>query len=313
MAIARTTILSGPAIVQMGAATFYTKDDIKVVTHFEQIEVNTAAYGAVGTRVKDIKTEITFTPTEWESAGLGVLYPHTNPVAGTSMFTGTDVPVTIHPMNGLEKMVYNAGAVTKMPDLNFSAINPNPFGACTITCISSNNIAWATANSRYTLTGTSAFSDTSFLVTNMKTVVYTVAVGTTPWDAVKTKDGVRVSFSLETTPVETDDDGLVDLLVKGVKVSVKFAPVGLTLAQVLTKLNVQGSGVVRGMEGSTGAVDLTITGAGTGSPLVTIENAVLVGAGQTYGYGNLRHDEIEFIATRPTGSGALFSVSSVPA
>jgi hypothetical protein len=44
---------------------------------------------------------------------------------------------------------------------------------------------------------------------------------------------------------------------------------------------------------------------------VTINNAVLVSAPQQYGFGNTRHDDLEFIATRPTGSGAMFSVAAV--
>ena len=316
MSISRTTILAGPAIVQMGAATFHTKDEIKVVTHFERIDVNTAAYGKVGTRVKDIKTEITFTPAgEWEAAALSVLYPHTNPVNGTSMFTGTDVPVTIHPLNGSEKMVYAAGAITKMPDLTFSAINPSPFGSVTITCVGKNNTAWSAADARYTLTGSSAFTDTSFAVANCKTVVYTVSItgASSPWDAIKTKAGVKISFNLASTPVETDDDGLVDMLLNGLEISVKFAPIGITLAQVLTRLSIQGGSQARGMDPSSAAANLVITGAGTGSPLVTINNAVLVSAPQQYGFSSLRHDDLEFIATRPTGSGAMFAVASVGA
>lgn len=313
MAISRGSILLGPCIIQMGGATIYTKDDAKAVTSFETFPIMTAAFGKVDERVREIKTEITFTPAgEWEAAALAVLLPYTNPVMGTSLFGAVDTPCVIHPLNGLEKMSYTAAAITKMPDIILSAIK-EPLGQCTITCLGKNNAAWSAADKRFTLTGTAAFTDSSFATANVKTVTYTAALAgaSAPWDAIKTKDGAVISFNMATKDIQVDDEGTADIILAGLDITVKFSPVGPTLAEVLAKLGVQGGSVARGQSLNAAAANITFTGSGTGSPLVTVNSVTLKSAPQSYGYDNLRHGQLEFVATRTTGSGAMFSAGLV--
>jgi hypothetical protein len=312
MAIQRSTVLKGPAIVQMSSQSIYTQGDIRVTQQIATFPINTSAYGKVDERISDIITDITFVPAgEWETALLAVLFPWTNPVAGTSMFTGTDVPVIIHPLNSLEKITYPAGAVIKMPDIILSAVK-TAFGSMTIRCIGKDNTAWTDAAKRYVIADAS-FTDTAFTTANIKTVPYSLALtgGTTPWNSFRTRDGATISFDLQTADVFTDDEGLIDMSIQGLAITVRAALVGITMAQLLTKLNIQGSGVLRGVSLAGRAANLTIAGATAGDPSVVVNSAVLKSAPHAYGQENLRIAECEFIATRTTGSGAMFSVSTV--
>ncbi|NCC50899.1 MAG: hypothetical protein EOM20_06740 [Spartobacteria bacterium] len=313
MTIARSSILRGPAIVQMGGQSMYTAGDITVNTRKETFPIESSAYGKVDERLSYVITDISFTPVGmWTAALLAVMYPHTNPIAGTSIFGATDTGVTIHPLNGSEKIVYTAGAVTKMPDIILSAVK-TAFGEMTITCLGGSNKAMTEADYHYTLTATSTFTDTSFAVASIPTSPISIyLVGqSAPWNAIETKDGATVSFNLSTSPVETDSDGLVDYSMSGLDITVSFQPVNPTAAQVLTKLAIQGTDVRRGMSLNSGSNNLICAGWATGSPQVTVNNAALKNAPAVYGKDALRHGALEFIATRTTGVGTMFVLGTI--
>jgi len=292
----------------MGSQSFYSKDDIKVTIGHDTFPITSSIYGKSGERMKDITVKISFTPVGmWTSGLLAVIYPHTNPTIGSSLFGATDVPVTIHPTNGKEKIVFTAGAITKMPGLNMSSVETS-FKEMEITCIMKNAADRSAVDSLYTLTATAAFTDTSFALSSIYTVPYTASLASlsSPWNAIETEAGFEIDFDMKTSPVPVDSLGIVDMSISSLDINVKLKPVGMTVAQVLTQLKIQGTGVARGMDISASANNLTITGGST-KPQVIINNLRLKNSGQLYGAEALRHDTIEFIATRPTG-GAMFSI-----
>ena len=118
---------------------------------------------------------------------------------------------------------------------------------------------------------------------------------------------MTVSFAIQSSPITVDDEGDVDMQLDGLEITVKFAPVGVTLDQLLTKLKIQGSGVARGLSLNADAANITITGGST-KPIVVVNSVRLVTAPQLYGQKNLRHDATEWKATRTSGTGAMFSV-----
>ncbi len=309
MGVLREIVKRGPAIVQMGGQSFYSQGDIKVAIQPESFDIPTSAYGKVGARMKDLIAKISFTPAGmWTTAQLAVLFPWTNPTIGQSMFGSSDVPVTIHPLDGTEKMVFTAGAITKMPGIVLSPVE-TALKEVEITCLVGNGLDRSNAAGLYTYTATAAFSDTSFSLASVLTVPYTAtlaAVGS-PWDAIQTEAGFECSFDLKTSPVKVANVGTIDYQVSGLEISVKFKPVGLTVKQVLDRLKVQSTGVALGMDLSAGAANLTITG-GASNPQVVINNVRLKDSQLLYSAEKLRHDTIEFVATRPTGSGAMFTV-----
>lgn len=307
MAIDRATLYEGPAIVQMGGETFYSKDDVKVDVYFETNPINSSAYGKVDERVKNIEAKISFTPVgQWTSGALAILYPHTNPSTGASLLGASDVPVTVHPLNGKEKIVFTAGCVTKMPDLDLNSMDA-PFGEMEISCGLKNSGARSAADALYTLTATASFTDTSFDAAEIPTPFYTCGWGSTPFDSFVAEKGVKVKFAMKTTPREISGYGVVDWRLAGLDVSVLLSPVGLTAAQVLARIKLQNTGAAIGVSLAANGSDLTIVGSGTGSPTITVKGAALRKVPQLYGQTVPRHGELEFIATRATG-GTLFSV-----
>jgi hypothetical protein len=309
MGLTRQSIVRGPAIVQMGGQTFYSKGDIKVAIAPETFDVSTSVHGKVGQRMKDLMAKITFVPAGmWTAGQLAVLFPHTNPTFGASLFGSTDVPVTIHPVDGAERMVFTSGAITKMPGVVLSPVE-TALKEVEITCVLGNGLDRSNAAALYTYTASATFTDTSFSLANVLTVPYTasLAAASAPWNAIETEAGFECSFDLKTSPVKVGNLGTIDFSVSALDISVKLKPVGMTVKQVLDRLKVQSTGVALGMDMSAGAANLTITG-GTNNPQVVINNVRLKDSNLIYGAEALRHDTIELIATRPSGGGAMFTI-----
>jgi hypothetical protein len=88
-------------------------------------------------------------------------------------------------------------------------------------------------------------------------------------------------------------------------------PVGLTEAQALDALVLQGAGAARGRSLNSGGQTLSITGL-SGSVSVALNGANLKTARQLFGTKALRVDEVTFVATRNFFNGLpspLFTVS----
>jgi hypothetical protein len=185
-----------------------------------------------------------------------------------------------------------------------------PFKDMEITCLLKNSTDRSAADALYALTASASFTDNTFAISEVLTPVYSagLASASSPWDAIQTEAGFDIDFGLKVNPVKVDSLGVVDMSIGQLDISVKLKPVGMTVAQVLTQLKVQNTGVARGMSIGSAAANLTITG-GTGNPVIVINKVRLKNAAQVYAQEALRHDTIEFVATRPTGSGAMFSVA----
>lgn len=307
MTVQRSSILRGPAIVQMGGQTFHSQGDITVTPEISTFPINSSIYGKSGERLSDIMIRISFTPVGMFTTDLlAVMFPHTNPTIGTSLFGATDTAVTLHPTNGSEKIVFTAGAITKMPGVLLSATD-TAFKEMEITCLLKNDADRSAADALFTISD-AAFTDTSFDIGSIFTVPYSVSLASaaSPWDAILTEAGVEIDFAQTNNPVTVNGFGTVDMSLSGLDITVKMKPVGMTVAQVLAQMKLQGTGVKIGQNIGASANNMTITG-GSGNPIVVVNNVRLKSAGQIYGQETLRHDSLEFIATRPTG-GAMFSI-----
>lgn len=307
MTVQRSSILRGPAIVQMGGQSFYSKGDIKVTPEVSTFPVASSIYGKAGERLSDIMIKISFTPVGmWTTSLLAVMFPHTNPTIGSSLFGASDTAVTLHPTNGSEKIVFSCGAVTKMPGLILSAIDTS-FKEMEITCLLKNNADRSAADALFTISD-DAFVDTSFALSSIFTVPYTtsLASASSPWDAISTEAGVEIDFDQQNSPVVVNGLGTVDMSLSGLDITVKFKPVGMTVAQVLSQMKLQGTGAKIGQDIAASANNITVTG-GSGNPIVVVNSVRLKNAAQIYGAEALRHDTLEFIATRPMAA-AMFSI-----
>jgi hypothetical protein len=312
-----TTVIRGPCAIFFNSAVLYAADKVDVKTTIETFQIPTAHAGPLGQRVKQIRHEISFTPAGAVTAGaLTALFPHTSATPGASAMPATAQNVIIWPLNGKEKVQYENGFVSKMPDLLFSAVAPL-YGPCTITCIGKDNTAWSDAAKQLTLSATAAFTDTSFSLTEIQTVPYAAAFATlsAPWAAIKTKKGFKVSFNvpLDEDTFNTDAEGIIDVLYKdGASLNVKFEPIGVSVTDLHALLRLQGTGAARGMEVQDLVKALTIDG-GVGFVTATFNNLQLLTAPSQFKTDTDRVPELDFVATRKLATGgvtldALFSI-----
>ena len=312
-----TTVLRGACAIFFNGAVLYSADKVEVKTTIETFQIPTSHAGPLGQRVKQIKHEISFKPVGAVTAtALAALFPHTSCTPGASAMPATPQTVTIWPMNGKEKVQYENGFVSKMPDLLFSAVAPL-FETVTIECIGKDNAAWSAADKQLTLSATAAFTDTSFSLAEVKTVPYAAALGalSAPWAAIKTRKGFKISSNvpLDEDTFNTDAEGIVDVLYKeGAKLNVKFDPIGVSVSDLHALLRLQGTGAERGMEIADLVHDLAIDG-GVGNVQATFENLQLLTAPSQFKADLDRVPELDFVSTRTlaTGGAALQDLFSI--
>lgn len=304
--IDRSTIIRGPALVTFNSVSFYSRDDIVATPKINTFKIDSSMHGQVDERLSDVLWEITFTPVgKW--AGLATLFPYATPVVGSSVFGATDKNLVIQTLAG-QQITYKAAAVTKMPDVVLSAAK-TLIGSVTFTAIGANNTEWTDAAKRAVIASV-AFSDTSFNPADIKTQAYSVAWGSTsPWNAIKTESGVTLSFNVSMDPVVTDSDGTVDMTLKDVEVTAKFTPVGVSEADLLALLKVQGSGIARGASLGGNKNDLVVTGTGV---TVTVYDASPKDGPSKFGQTTLRAGEVSLVPIRKFTAGVgqpLFAVA----
>ena len=120
-----------------------------------------------------------------------------------------------------------------------------------------------------------AFNDTSFNADNDIRLPYAAAWGADPWDAIATREGVKVGFELQLEDEPNDACGIADKNIQGLDVTISFTPQGITPEQVLTALGVQGTGARRGRGMSALSRTFTLTGDQVGDPIFTFNKMMI--------------------------------------
>lgn len=317
MAITRQSIIRGPAIIRMGSQTFYSKSDVRLEITPETFPIESSVAGKLSERVADVMAKITFTPVgAWTTGQVGVLFPHGTPNIGGSLFGSSDTSVRIWPIDTNEVFTFLSGAITKMPTITLSP-TVTLMGDVEITCVIGNGLERSAAGSLYTYAATTAFSaspndERNFALSEVLTNPYTATFSSgTGWTTqIETQEGFEVSFDLGLTPVKAANIGTVDMIISKLDISVKFLPLKFTAKNLMDKLASDGRAL--GNDIGLDSSNLTITGGSSSTPKVVINNLRLKNAPMLYSLENLRSDTLEFIATRPTASGAMFTVGMGP-
>lgn len=306
MPVSRTTILRGPAVVTFNGATLYSKTDIELELGLETFLVDTSIHGKVDERVIQRVTRVRFTP-DGQFESQSVIWPYGAMALGASVFTGTDLPLVIKTVAG-KTLTFAAAAITRMPSLLLGATR-TMLGDIEFTCLGTDNEAWTVADNLVEV-GTAAFSDATFAPSSIVTQPYTGAWGSSPWNSISTQDGWTVDFDLQLAPVTTDADGLVDMTFQSLAVTARCRPLGITEADLVTALRLQGSGNARGRSLQLNSNDLVITGTGA---VITVKSAQIKSGPMMFGSGALRIGELTWVATRKFTAGVadtLFTVAT---
>ena len=121
--------------------------------------------------------------------------------------------------------------------------------------------------------------------------------------------------SIGNITADLDALGTVDMTIGGVTAMAKCAPIGVSEADLVALLPLQGTGIQRGARLSARGADLTIEGPNVGDPSVVLINAVLTDGGLAFGSTTNRVGELTFESAVTFTAGArnaLFTVGSVP-
>lgn len=293
MPITRTDIVRGPALITWGGVTVHTAGDITMTPKVKTFNIPTSFYGeTTDTRTDDFQYEVTFTPAGVaDVTWITKLYSQGTLDIGSSPFANSDQPLVVWARNG-EKHTFGNAICLKPGDMTFSATKPI-FGATTFMALRKLNTAWETADSIHQIE-TAALIDASFAASAIRTGSYTVAWGALAPFATLQGAGDAV-FSLNPTydEVVTNNDGLVDYRLKDCTASVKFQPLGCTLAELKAAMTDAISTAKRGASIVSAAKSFSIAGS-NGFPLVTAGSATPLEIGYNFGAGVNRIGEVEF-------------------
>jgi hypothetical protein len=230
-------------------------------------------------------------------------------IAGTSKTNMTDAgsgthrvieqePLVVWSFQDNKKFTFHNSALTGVPDLNTGA-TVTPIGQATYTCYRKFATDPTDAAAFYT-ESTEAITDTSFDPADIITEAYALAWGSAaPWSSMSTRDGARISFPLDITPVFDDAGGILTHQITGHRVECRARPNNVSESEVFTKRLMQGSGAGRGRRISGDNLDIT------GSELfVRIYGADLRESPINYDAQEQRVGELLWVGNRTFSAGA---------
>lgn len=305
------TIIVSPAIVTWNGYSYYFKKGVKAEFKRETFTVDSDLSGTLDERAKSQMTVVSGQPVgALSSAGLAACFPYSVNQIGGSIFGGTDLPLVIvtkfgGTSNAGQTITYPRAAVTKLPQLRLKPTD-TLLGDMEFTCLGDPTVQPNTANAWETIAG-AAFSDATFDETQIITDIYSAAYGSSPYNAIGSMAGFEIDLAMAVNTVMADDFGVVDMTLKELTATAKFAPSNLTQSQVAALLNYQGSGYVYpGQSLAKNNTDLVITGSGNGAHFLTatIKNAGPKQATFMYDAAKHRFDAVEFTSKRTWTSGA---------
>ena len=119
---------------------------------------------------------------------------------------------------------------------------------------------------------------------------------------------MTISLDMQTDDEQTDEDGLVDMVLAGITAKATFSPMGCSVAQAITALAIQGTGVVRGASLSSRAMALTIESSKVGGLKVVIPEATMKTLPLLYGRTTPRFGDIELVSLPTSGTVATVSI-----
>jgi hypothetical protein len=315
MALDKTLLSRGPAIVTYDGETFYTNADI--LSRFGPVwnPVNTSMYGQVDKVLTDRVYKVALRLWgAWEH--LSVLFPSyaMAPQVGASIFGTTATPLVILARNG-DRVTYANAQITKLANL-FLGVDADLFAAdVEFTCIIGNSSGSTMhnpedANAYYTTATGQSYADGAFAKTNYKRVRFTGAWGAVAgFTAVIPQRGFQIAWELDARPLTCDGLGTVDFTIgeNVLQGACKCIPIQPTMAQLEAQVAAQG--VALGTLLSNNVADLTLTGNG-GSPVITLKSAGITEHGYAFGIEPLRQGEITWTTTRGFTAGAPDAVAS---
>ena len=295
-------LIQGQCFLTHGGVTVYFKNGIQVSDDVVSWTPESDG-GKMGDRHKARSYKITGTPVGMLTSGfLNYAYAaHLAPATtiGRTIMTGPAVVFSV-----VENVSYsfNTAGVFK-PGNIFAGPTGTLFEA--MDWLAMGNVTSQPTSAAFLRTGGAFVADTSYDETKIISDIYSAALGAraTPYNAMGSMAGFKLTFTQEVTMVPAGDVGWADAILKDIGLTASFVPSNLTETQVDALLAIQNTtATLPGQEYAKGVAgtkeDLVITGTQIG----WVFTGKFMGAkkqARQYMVGQHRHKEIEF-ANGPT-------------
>lgn len=309
----RTKIYAGPGKLFMSTISLWPEGEngqIGLTFQQEDDAVATAIHGFVDETQADAMVKVTVNPFDlWDA--LPVLWPTyiRTPAPGTRIFGAADVPCKVWSPDGRIYDVKNV-AVTKHPELSLGVGTPL-FGDIELTGLIANNKNYGDADGFLTITESNgADPGGQMAMTNFVRGRWTGVWGTDAgWGGEAEGVAVEAADKWTITPEVKYDFLKVGKLSRSaklasVRIMAKCRPVGPTHTQILAATKAQAGGVLGGRRG-TDAGGKTLVLTGPGGKTITLNGAMLKGAGFNFGGTELGTGEVGWVATASFTAGVL--------
>jgi hypothetical protein len=295
--------ITGPAVVVFNGQTYYFQDGLKGSIKGNTDKIVVDGFGAIG----EFHTNFAI---EYSGKAAGVidttyiasLFPDVRNLVGKSIYTSTDIPLTIwtlHPfdVSDLNKIVFARGAIKKTPEMLFSATKGPIFnGDVTFGVLMKSDFNMIAADAWYTASN-ATYTGTSLNLNLIRYARYSAALGSrsTPYNDMISQEGFTFQNEWTTKDISVDNFGIIDqeYSAESFRASCKFKPANLTKAQVDGLIRLQGStALLPGDLLGGGAEDLVLT---SDKLIATLKNCAASDSGDVFKTGVLQRDEVMFL------------------
>lgn len=231
MAIARSTLVRGPATAKVGSVILHSQAGISSDFIVDAVPVVSDQYGELDRLVSAKYIDTTLTPVGALSAGLlSLLHPQQTPDLGASLLGATDTAFIVHSKAG-QKLTFVNHGLWSPPNVRLSATRTAFSSAATFRHGLKDNTAPETAGAYYAIASEAWAAATYALgASTIAAGAVTAAIGST---AVSSVDGFELSATYNWTPVVDDNVGITDWSLDSVGAAITFTPSAGTEAALL--------------------------------------------------------------------------------
>lgn len=308
--------IGGPAIMKYGTKLIYFKGDLTVTPELTLTENETSFHGKTSNHFNTLQHVISGEPSAMVTAdALQMLFQaYANLQLGSRLYSPTSESVIIWTQAGMQHE-YKMGALTSLCGLNFSTTSQLFDGSVAYTAIGDVSEPISTPD-HFVAIAAEAFTAAAYDESKEFQLAYNAAWGATPFDSIESQAGFKFAFDLQTEDDISDHYGIYNKTVTGFGATGTFSPIGITEAQILTAMGVQGTGAVRGRRMAEVARDLILTTGVAGDPFFKLFNCALTQAPSQHGRTANNMGELALQAQRKFTDGVvqpLFEIGLTPA
>lgn len=305
MSIPRCGVIAGPAKIVTPTGTYVTTGDIQLSIQRTTRDMASSLRGRVGKTLlgQKISIKAELVPIPQYALDLITMQPSN---IGSSIYGCTDAYIDIHGRDGV-KLRFAAGGLRSPGAISFGT--KNLYGTFEWGAVVGNDTDIATlatvlAVSSASFTEPQAAGDASLWQTNAGVLVWGTDPSA-PFDEVASEDTIDITVKYDLRPRKNSRDGEFDELLKGVSVEVKLKPQEMTVAQLLTKLPVDGPNAAPGLNLATiaEAMQIKTSPQAEGHLVVDLFSAYADMGNLAWGNENNRLGELTLIAVDSYNSG----------